>query len=411
MASPACRGPVRPRVALTAGRSGRGALVALLLALVALVAVAVVVVVVLVVADDDETAEEVFLEPIATARDPFTEPVGTDATLTAAAGASVGASAGRAIASRAGGEPGLYGGTQREGDCDTDQLAAFLAADRAKAEAWAGVVGVPVADVPGSIDRLTPVLLRSDTRVTNHGFADGRATAIQAVLVDDRGRPVTKCYCGNPLSPPEPTASRYRGSRWDGFDEDGLTLVVENVVVVETFVLVDVVTGETFSRPTGSDGDQDGPPPASSTTTTTTTTGPASTSAPATTETPTTEAPTTTEASGPDPLDGTYSLHAEVAEGSNGSCVAYDVTFAVDVEGTGAARTVHVDGGSGNLFEGPLGEDGSFDLSAPLPSGEGTQTLTGRFVAEGGAVTISGTGSVDSGDLLCNLDFTGERTG
>jgi hypothetical protein len=45
------------------------------------------------------------------------------------------------------------------------------------------------------------VLLRSDTVVTNHGFANGCSTTIPAVLqagtavlVDDKGVPVTKCY-------------------------------------------------------------------------------------------------------------------------------------------------------------------------------------------------------------------------
>lgn len=50
---------------------------------------------------------------------------------------------------------------------------------------------------------------RADTRVTNHGFADGRATEIQSILqagtavfVDDTGLPVVKCSCGNPLGRP-----------------------------------------------------------------------------------------------------------------------------------------------------------------------------------------------------------------
>ncbi|HEX7132954.1 MAG TPA: DUF6777 domain-containing protein [Iamia sp.] len=394
--------PPAPRPA----RGNGGIIAAFVIAVVLLLLGAAVVVTAIVLAaddDDDEASEEVFLEPIATARDPFTEPVGTDASVS-----SVGAAAGQAVASRTGGEPGLYGGTQREGDCDTAQLATFLANDRAKADAWAGVVGIPVGDVPSYIDRLTPVVLRSDTRITNHGFSNGRATAIQAVLqagtavlVDDRGRPVTKCYCGNPLGPPAPSAQRYRGSRWDGFDEGALTVVVDNDVVIETFVLIDVVTGETFSRPAGTGGDEDGPAPPDTTTTTTTT-------APATTAPATTSPPATTE--GPSPLDGTFALHAEVAEGSDGSCVAYDATFTVAVVGSGSERTVRFDAGAGNAFEGPLGEDGSFDLSAPLSNGQGTQTLTGRLVEGGGTVTVSGTATVDSGGLRCNLTFSGERT-
>jgi hypothetical protein len=69
---------------------------------------------------------------------------------------------------------------------------------------------------------------------------------------------------------------------------------------------------------------------------------------------------------------------------------------------------VRFDAGQGNVLEGRLGADGSFDLEAPLPSGEGRQTLIGRF---GGDGTISGSGTVDSGDIVCNLTFTGQRQG
>jgi hypothetical protein len=76
------------------------------------------------------------------------------------------------------------------------------------------------------IDSLTPVLLRSDTRVTNHGFRDGWATPYQAVLqagtavlVDNTGVPRARCACGNPLTPPQavPTTPTYQGTPWPGF--------------------------------------------------------------------------------------------------------------------------------------------------------------------------------------------------
>ena len=38
------------------------------------------------------------------------------------------------------------------------------------------------SEIPAFVDDLTPVLLRADTRVTNHGFVDGTANQIPAVL-------------------------------------------------------------------------------------------------------------------------------------------------------------------------------------------------------------------------------------
>ena len=68
------------------------------------------------------------------------------------------------------------------------------------------MLNISVADIPTYIGTLTPMQLRADTRVTNHGFVDGHATSLQsvlqagtAVLVDDQGRPRVKCGCGNPL--------------------------------------------------------------------------------------------------------------------------------------------------------------------------------------------------------------------
>ena len=53
-----------------------------------------------------------------------------------------------------------------------------------------------MADIESYVAGLTAVRLRWDTRVTNHGFSDGEATAFQsllqagtAVLVDDTGVP------------------------------------------------------------------------------------------------------------------------------------------------------------------------------------------------------------------------------
>ncbi|MCB0900412.1 MAG: hypothetical protein KDC40_16485, partial [Actinobacteria bacterium] len=185
----------------------------------------------------------------------------------------------------AGSAPGLYGGTRDAGSCDPDKLIAFLQAEPEKAAAWAGVHGIEPSAIATYVRSLTPVVLRRDTRVLNHGYRNGRATpraavlqAGTAVLVDRFGIPRVKCGCGNPLGDARPVTTRttYAGTRWPGFDPASV-VVVRSDVEVDVFVLVDLRTGEAFRRPTGTKGDDDaeatGP---SATTTTTTSTAPSS---------------------------------------------------------------------------------------------------------------------------------------
>jgi hypothetical protein len=108
--------------------------------------------------------------------------------------------------------PGLYGGTG-ENTCDRDLLVASLAAQPARAGAWADAAGVDLAAIETYIGDLRPVVLVEDTRVTNHGYRDGRARPFQsllaagtAVLVDADGTPRTRCACGNPLAEPDQAA-------------------------------------------------------------------------------------------------------------------------------------------------------------------------------------------------------------
>src|SRR5581483_380985 len=77
---------------------------------------------------------------------------------------------------------GLYGGTMHLSTCDPSQMTSYLQANPDKAQAWAGVEGIQVGDIPSYISRLTSVVLRVDTAVTNHGFIGGRATTIPEVL-------------------------------------------------------------------------------------------------------------------------------------------------------------------------------------------------------------------------------------
>jgi len=161
--------------------------------------------------------------------------------------------------------PGLYGGTRNRSSCNARLLVKFLQAHPDRAAAWAGVAGVKAADIPRFVATLTPVLLRFDTRVTNHGFRDGRAIPRQsvlqagtAVLVDTSGAPRTRCACGNPLLEPQAvqTAPAYTGSRWAGFVPSAVAAVAPGPPM-RAVVLVDPLTGAGIRRPVGTAGSGD----------------------------------------------------------------------------------------------------------------------------------------------------------
>ena len=183
-----------------------------------------------------------------------------------------------------GSTPGLYGGTRDNASCNTAQLVTFLHDNPDKGAAWAGVLGISPAEIPDYVAKLTPVTLRRDTRVTNHGFKNGKATELQsvlqagtAVLVSPFGEPVVRCTCGNPLTAPKPLSSpTYTGPKWAGFSPTTVVVVQKTEIEINQYTLVDSTTGQTFVRPAGAGGvDRDGPAtPGSSTTTTTTTTKP-----------------------------------------------------------------------------------------------------------------------------------------
>ena len=206
-------------------------------------------------ADDDVVTLRA--EPINTATAAFTPPVGTDLTVTPTTSNGV-----RTVNADT---AGLYGGTLNNASCNQDQLITFLQQNPDKAAAWAGVFGIPVADIPTFVKSLTPVVLVADTAVTNHGFDNGRATSVPAVLqagtavlVDKYGTPTVKCYCGNPLLPPPALGQvRYTGTQWPGFTPGAVTVVQASSVVIQNFILVDVVSGQTIVRPAGSTGATD----------------------------------------------------------------------------------------------------------------------------------------------------------
>jgi hypothetical protein len=164
--------------------------------------------------------------------------------------------------------PGLYGGTRNHSTCDADKLVTFLDQNPAKAAAWATTLGIQATQIRSYVSGLTAVTLRTDTRVTNHGFVNGRADPIQAVLeagtavlVDKYGEPVVKCYCGNPLTAPvRYTTPTYVGPLWSEFSATHITIIQQSTTIIKTFTLVDLRTGRQFPRPAGTTGGSgDGP--------------------------------------------------------------------------------------------------------------------------------------------------------
>ena len=246
----------------------------------------------------------VTLEPVATqGPDPFMPPVGTDAL-----GVERLQARGGTIS---GGTPGLYGGTLKMASCKPRQMVSFLRAHPGKAAAWASVLGIRPAGIPRYVAGLTSVLLRSDTAVTNHGYIDGHVTTLPAileagtaVLINRHGVPVTKCFCGNPLT--KPTAfspATYTGKRWPSFSPASVTYIKPAAAPVKSFTLVNSATGGTFRRPPGSTGHLDQPvttpgtKPSTSTPTPTATNSPPTPSGPTPAPTPSSLTPAPTPSS------------------------------------------------------------------------------------------------------------------
>ncbi len=257
---------------------------------VALILVVSLVTVHLVGSDDKPiTADaqgEVFLEPAASSgEDPFspnsfaspqpTPPVDTGPPPAPAPPADAQPGA---IPSVDGSEPGVFGGTMSQTTCDAEGLIKFLGQDSDRAKAWAGVVGITADQIPVFIRDLTPVLLRADTRVTDHRYVDGRVAPRQvvleqgtAVLVNKFGEPTVRCYSGNPLLAPvaTPVAPKYvgpanydppagatgaapvgleRGQGWPGFAPTRIIVIFRAAVIIDVFRLWDAIARIWFWR-------------------------------------------------------------------------------------------------------------------------------------------------------------------
>ncbi|MGW2305891.1 DUF6777 domain-containing protein [Streptomyces sp. NPDC001809] len=212
--------------------------------------------------------QDVLLQPLAAqGPDPFTESSARIAGR-ASAPARGPQPEGERVREVTGSTPGLYGGTRAEGSCDVERQVAFLTADPDRTGAFAEAAGIPESNVSDWLRGLTPVVLRSDTRVTNHGYRDGRANAYQsvlqtgtAVLVDQYGSPRVRCACGNPLRTPAAVREGiHQGEPWDDFDPDRVIVVRPTTTVVTSLVIVNAADRSWIERATGSDGAQDRKP-------------------------------------------------------------------------------------------------------------------------------------------------------
>jgi hypothetical protein len=147
--------------------------------------------------------------------------------------------------------PGLFDG-EVPLSCRVGIMITALRADAARASAWADEAGIAAADIPTYLNELTPLVLGTDTAVTEHDYRSGQATSYDAVLqrgtavlVTDTGIPAVKCVSANPLSPPEAGKPEgYSGTAWSGFTPDTVTAIGPASASVGAFRVVDPRTGQ-----------------------------------------------------------------------------------------------------------------------------------------------------------------------
>jgi hypothetical protein len=215
-----------------------------------------------------EAGGEIFLQAAGkSGPDPFTGSTATDDSAPPVTPSPTTQSpSGNAVRGVDGGEPGLYGGTRNAASCDVEKQIRALRADPAKNRAFASVARVAPSGVPAHLRSLTPVQLRIDTRVTNHGYRDGTAISYQAVLqagtavlIDDRGEPRVRCACGNPLTSPvaQQGTPRRTGDSWPSYNPAGVVVVAPAKQPVKAFVVYDPENGVWFTRHKGDTGEKD----------------------------------------------------------------------------------------------------------------------------------------------------------
>ena len=246
---------------------GRGGWLIVVVVL-ALVAAAATVGVIVLKGDSSSAGASVLLEPAGSiGTDPFTASVaigpavefpGNVRAVTVAMRKTLPPDAKTHTLVATGAAPGLYGGSGDQHVCNPQQLVTFLTQHPDKAAAWASVLGIAANDIAKYVGSLTPVVLTSDTLVTNHGYRNGHATTLQsvlqagtAVMVDATGTPRVKCNCGNPLTPPALiNPAHYRGTAWPGYTPTQVT-VVKSGPTIANITVINIRTGDTFTQPFG----------------------------------------------------------------------------------------------------------------------------------------------------------------
>jgi hypothetical protein len=335
-------------------------------------------------------SSEVAASPISTAgANPFTPSVGTDKRGLKPPAAAASTTGGPATYTAS--LPGLYGGTRDYKSCDAAKLVNYLEQNQAKAQAWTTTLGIQVSQIRDYVSHLTPVLLRTDTRVTNHGYVNGVADPIQSVLeagtavfVNQYGEPVVKCYCGNPLTPPVLyTSPVYTGPVWASFTTTQITIIKQSTTIINTYTLYDPNTGTEFKRGAGQTG-SDGPylTPATPNPGTNPGTTPTPTPTPGTASTP----PPSTPAENP-------SITLSPNPVTQGAAVALSASgFA---PGSSIAIKVVRPNGIVDNF-GPISADASGAASFTFPStGGGTAVGTFQVTATNTASGASASTSID----------------
>jgi hypothetical protein len=243
---------------------------------------------------EEAAAAEVFLEPAEVPGDsPFaptsfatTQPdptnPGTDPLPPPPPAPADGGAAPMALRTANGDLPGLYGGTLDTTTCDAALMKDYLRQNPNKAAAWSGVHRITPAQIDAYVDELTPVLLRTDTRVTDHGYIEvaqavSRQAVLQAgtaVMVDKYGSPRVRCISGSPLLDPvaltapaarpagnnvavQPAAATVRprvvfvGARWPRFDPVTIVVIRRVARIIEYFLIWDFRRGVLLARRIG----------------------------------------------------------------------------------------------------------------------------------------------------------------
>ena len=373
------------------------------------VVISLIAVLVIVPGGDKASAGEVFTEP---ASDPGTDaftpnvgappPASTSSTSPSSSSSTTPSSVTTAPPGRvsgvSGAEPGLYGGTRDNSSCDAQQMLTYLDQNPSKAKAWAAVEGISTDQIRDYVSQLTPVVLRSDTRVTNHGFANGKATSKQAilqagtaVLVDKYGVPRVRCACGNPLTPPVAvkSAPKYTGPKWQGFNAANVVVVMNSTTVIESFTLINVNTGQPFARRAGgavsgvADTDASLPRPGNQPQT----------------------APSPPAAPGaPGSLRDVLGTYGNIQVSASGECagLTQEDTPPFQVTVADPSRGVLVIATNTGNYTGTLAPDYSFTFLEP----ESGAALKGQFRREGGTIVMSA--AIDFG---CTISFTATKIG